>query len=338
MNHVLSSKVRNRRWAFRETGLPACSRGILIRFSPGRFRVRFSLSCVPRVPLLAALAPLVVLLLLPAGEGWADSTKSSAGSANAEPTSESILESSASFADAEDEAGRSVSPWYGRIGMDFSRGRYGTVTEGTVLYVPLTLGYTASDSTWVEVRVPYLQVRTTDRDSVGDTGETPSSAAGIGDVLVSVSHAWTLSHGLRAPWYLDATLWGKLPTADPDRDLGTGKADFTLEAAASRMVGRWSLGGTASWTRTGRTSDYNVRDGWSVAPVVQVPVSAISWLGLSVGYARATVESFDDSLDVVLFLNQYPSRSTSSSVYLLGGLSDGSPDVAIGWSLTFALP
>src|SRR5690606_31835958 len=116
------------------------------------------------------------------------------------------------------------------LGSYYSKGDYGALRDTTIRYFPLS--YEVSRFPWiVSLTVPYLNL-----DGPGDVfleagnvgrGEpgtgTMISEGGVGDVLLSGT--WQFEPVFGGFAYLDFTLQAKLPTADEERDLGTGELD-----------------------------------------------------------------------------------------------------------------
>jgi hypothetical protein len=154
--------------------------------------------------------------------------------------------------------------WQVGTAPSFSSGRYGTSTRTDVFYTPITARrlFDAGDLTFVIpmtcIRgnggvivvngMPVRQERidaagqtgtrtgSTDSTRTGTTAAAPTTACGLGDIIVRGRYyvlderAWYPTIALRAHV--------KVPTASEAKGLGTGRADEGVGVEVSRTIGR----------------------------------------------------------------------------------------------------
>lgn len=126
--------------------------------------------------------------------------------------------------------------------VDYSTGDYGTASVTDIVYVPFSAKYRLEP--WAfNLTVPYIRITGTG-NVVGGSGPpiviggggARTTRSGLGDVLASV--AYSLYPG--SNWVVDLIGEIKLPTADDNDGLGTGKTDYAVSADIATTLGRWS--------------------------------------------------------------------------------------------------
>lgn len=141
-----------------------------------------------------------------------------------------------------------------------SSGSYGEDTESDILYFPVS--YSVNKGKWgAQLTVPHLQV-----EGVGNvlvniggvkravSGNQLERNNGIGDSTLAVTYQMDpLSE--TSP-FIDFRLDIKIPTADRDRGLGTGEADYSAQVDISQNYGDSVLFGTFGYTFRGKTDFY----------------------------------------------------------------------------------
>ncbi len=114
-------------------------------------------------------------------------------------------------------------------GFDYSTGRYGLSSDTRVLDVPFGVKYQAGNLR-LEATIPYLDIKGPGI-SAGDVviagpGSAVSERSGIGDLTATGGWTFLTENGAIPGVELAGTV--KVPTAGSG--LGTGKADFTVQA------------------------------------------------------------------------------------------------------------
>lgn len=213
-------------------------------------------------------------------------------------------------------------------GFDYSRGSYGFADDTEVLSIPANFSY-EQDQWLVRVIVPWLTLK--GPASVVDGGGTPrpttQSTSGLGDVLLS----GTL-HALRGVGQLnlDLTARAKLPTADEDRGLGTGRTDSYLQLEFYRAFDRFIPFATVGYRFLGHSPVYPLKDGAYASLGSSLRVSPRAIVGAAYDWHRRILANADDGEYVTAFFAFNPNLRWNVTGYLLKGLNDGSPDVGVG--------
>jgi len=245
--------------------------------------------------------------------------------------------------------------WEFSTGSDFSSGDYGGDPVDTeITYIPFTTSYQSGLWTF-QAAVPWVQI-----DGAGTVlgagdggvvignprqnpgggpggGEEDFSAtteSGLGDIWLSATYAVdAIPSDL---FYLDLGAKVKLPTADDDKGLGTGKTDFTIQADFFKPVGNETPFLTLAYKSKGEPSDFELDDAMYVSVGSDIGVSPNTHVGLSVDFQESAVSGSDDSLELFGYINQSLSSNWSFMLYGYSGLEDGSPDYGIGFQLSYS--
>ncbi len=129
------------------------------------------------------------------------------------------------------------------LGGYFSTGNYGNSDDTRVRYFPMSYRFGRGD--WsLQISAPYLEIDGSNDlliNGAGISSRTDGSKKGLGDTMVTFKYE--LPNMSSDGPYLDLVLQTKLPTADEDRELGTGKADYSARLDILQPAGRATLFG-----------------------------------------------------------------------------------------------
>ncbi|MBF8723105.1 hypothetical protein [Pseudomonas guariconensis] len=222
-------------------------------------------------------------------------------------------------------------------GVDYSRGDYGTAATSETWYVPVIGKYEAGPMIY-KLTIPYLRIT---NPAVGPGGEPLAGddcgrvESGLGDTVASVDYA--LFDG-RDGGNLLVDLVGKvkLPTADEDRCLGTGKADYSAQVDLVRAFGAVSGFATLGWKKFGDPADSDFRDPvfTSVGLVTRLALGTSA--GAAYDWRQKVTADGDEIRELTLFLTQRLDAHWKVQLYALKGFSDASPDTGGGLQLSRA--
>jgi len=216
-------------------------------------------------------------------------------------------------------------------GFEYSSGKYGSRELSTSWYVPLIVRYDEGPLT-LKATVPYLRnsgevSRTPDGVAIPGTGGTQE---GMGDVVLSAGHALLEAGSLT----VDGVFKLKLPTADADKGLGTGKTDASLQADAIWRVGAVSALVSLGWKKYGDPEGLDFRNpvfasiglSWRVTPEVSI--------GLFHDWRQRLRPRGSEVSESTLFLSYRLQPEWRLQVYAVKGFVEASPDVAGGMMLS----
>jgi hypothetical protein len=241
-------------------------------------------------------------------------------------------------------------------GVYASRGDYGTGTDTTYIYAPLTLKYYATPRLTLGLTVPYIYQENGTLATVGGVpygvygggtgwgghegdGLAPTqstrrrTAGGLGDIVASAGYVLVPE----TPVLPAVSLYGnvKLPTADRDRALGTGEFDVGGGVSLRKGFGLNAVYGYLGYTVVGDPPGFELRNfaSFGVGLSRQVTLRFVPYIELN-GATRISSVT-DDILSASLGFDYYLTPAVSVGAYALKGLTDGAPDLGGGLNLGF---
>ena len=221
--------------------------------------------------------------------------------------------------------------WQYGLSFSYLTGDYGEDEDTDILYTAATVKryFEKGD---VTVTVPYLDISDGGVTFVGGGAEPIPGAdggSGLGDIILKGRYYAVEQDG----WlpFIDLVGSIKLPTADEDKGLGTGEADFTVMAEFARRLQYegWILLGELGYTFVGEPSGYDVDNRWLYN--IGLAREITDKLTLS-GYldGRTAIFSGNDDPLSILLIGEYKIRPDLRFDTMLElGLNDGAPDLAI---------
>jgi hypothetical protein len=209
-----------------------------------------------------------------------------------------------------------------RVGVEQTSGDYGGSGDVTDLYVPVTGVYTAGRYS-VRLTVPYLEVTF---PQAGQTeGQGTTSVSGLGDLLLAAS----VFDVLRSPdrsFAIDLTGKIKFGTANEAEGLGTGENDYSVQMDMLKFLRRGTLIGTLGYTARGDPVGLDLDDAWYVSLGGLRNQGSATRIGLFFDYHAASVAGFDARRELSALVSHELSQRWQLQSYLIGGLSEASPD------------
>ena len=244
--------------------------------------------------------------------------------------------------------------WQVGTAPSFSSGRYGTDTRTDVLYTPITARrlFDDGDLTFVIpmtcIRgnggvivvngMPVRQERldaagqtetrtgTTDSTRTGTTAVTPTTACGLGDIIVRGRY-YVLDE---RSWYPTIALRAhvKAPTASEERGLGTGRPDEGVGVEVSRTIGRGLMAMVdGGYTVIGDRPDFDLNNTWWYdVGLGQNLAKDVVNVSVFVEEYRALVQGLENSRELVTAVSVKSASGWRVQISGSLGLSDGAPD------------
>lgn len=242
-------------------------------------------------------------------------------------------------------------------GFDYSSGKYGTPFNTDIWDVPFSVGYEASR--WsVKLTVPWIDVsgandvipgigrvknnnphgRGHGRGNGGGptppTVETSGSASGLGDVVAQATYG--LVRDDADNFGLDLTGKVKFGTASENKGLGTGQNDYGVNLDAYKGLGAWTLFGGAGYMKYGSSQYIVLHNGWNANAGASYKLTAADTLGAYVYFRQKISDVGYPERELTGYWNHHFSHAWRLQTYVLGGFSDGSPDVGAGATVRYA--
>jgi hypothetical protein len=238
-------------------------------------------------------------------------------------------------------------------GFDYSTGDYGHTEDTEIWYFPIVTKATYGN--WsAKITAPYLRIKgpgqvlgggdavivCDDNSGPGKGGGCPDSntntntvttESGLGDIIGALTYTVDLED---YDLYLDFTGKIKVPTADEDKGLGTGETDYTFQLDATKMFGSTYLFGGVGRRFIGDNAQLPLDDIWlfNVGGGYQINKK----FGVSVAYDfREAASTSEDPSEASAYLTYKITKSVTTQLYGVIGLSDGSPETSVGLQLSY---
>ncbi|MDH5178312.1 MAG: transporter [Gammaproteobacteria bacterium] len=224
--------------------------------------------------------------------------------------------------------------------MDYSQGDYGATIDTEIWYIPFAVKLEQADMVY-KLTVPMLAMSGPGNvigvDAVPGTGNPNErhSEAGMGDTVVAVSKA--LLPYQPGKLFLELTGKIKLPTADETRGLGTGKIDYAIQIDPFYGIRKTSLFATLGYKLQGDPPDITYRNILYYSLGIDYAFTEQIGAGLIYDYRQAGTAGGIAPEELTVYLHRKLDNSRKLLIYLLHGLSDGSPDMGLGINVSYIL-
>lgn len=227
-------------------------------------------------------------------------------------------------------------------GFDYSSGSYGAARDTQIWSLPVTAKY-VHDAWTFKVSVPYLQITGPGGVVAGDgavvvgnaTSQQVTTASGWGDVVMGITYS--LDPLTDYMPFIDLTAKVKAPTANENRGLGTGEADYTLKADFSKTFGAITPFATIGYRFVGNPPGSNLRDTFLASVGADYRLNEKFSTGLIFDYRQSTSRTSQDPAELTPYLNYKITKAVSANLYTVVGFSHGSPDNGVGLQLSYAM-
>ncbi|MBI2514395.1 MAG: hypothetical protein HYV96_20670 [Opitutae bacterium] len=221
-------------------------------------------------------------------------------------------------------------------GFDYSRGSYGLATDTTVTSVPVEFSYEGGPwifrafTSWLTIKGPSAAALTGGAGNL--TRPTSASESGVGDVYLDLTYR---PDAISDGWHLDPTVRVKLPTADEDRGLGTGEADYYAQLTGYRTFGSVTPFVTGGYRILGDSDRYQLRDGAYGSGGAHFRTSDRTVLTASLDWRSRVVDGGDAGTEATVAVTHDLNDRWRLFVYGQKGFTDASPDVGGGMRLSY---
>ncbi len=231
--------------------------------------------------------------------------------------------------------------WSLQTGVDYTSGEYGASEDTRILYVPLTLK-TEGQRYFARVTVPYIEVDAPvggDIIAIGPDGQPIRASTGdrakddgAGDVVAAVGYS--VINSAASGTIVDVVGKVKFGTAQEEKGLGTGEDDYSVQIDGYKLIKRMTYLLTAGYRVYGDPPDLdfdNVFFG-SAGAIYKFQPSMSG--GLVYDFRESIIADGDEQSEVTALITQKLGGKRKIQAYVLGGLSDASPDWGGGLMLT----
>jgi len=224
------------------------------------------------------------------------------------------------------------------LGADYTSGDYGTTSTTTVASIPMGIKYETENLT-LKASLPWLRVTAPTGTSLGPDGRPSSGGtgsrrteSGAGDLVTSLT--WMAYNNTASGIAIDLTGKVKWGTADAGKGLGTEKNDFSAQVDLYKNLGTTALFTTLGYKIFGDPTGINFRNVPYAGIGFSHKTSSLTAFGLTWDYRPKVIDTGKHTSELTGFMTHKMSDSTKAQLYLVKGLSDGSPDWGGGLSLS----
>ena len=218
------------------------------------------------------------------------------------------------------------------VGFDYSSGNYGTADKTKVWSNSYGLIYDRGDYSF-DLTMPYINQNgptgtflVAGGRAVRINGQPVSQTAtvnGWGDVVAGVTRYISLSD--ESDLQFDVRGFIKFGTADATKGLGTGKNDYSLQTDLYVPYGNWNVLGSLGYTVPTSPSEIQLQNYWFASIDGSYKISDKYKVGATFAYQKTEVAGTPDPQDVQIYFRRGVGKASSVRIYMLKGLSNGSP-------------
>ena len=222
-----------------------------------------------------------------------------------------------------------------------ARGDFGLPSDTTIRYLPVR--YEFDSQKWgAQLLVPYLQVEGPGAVLINlggvnraVAGDSVTRESGVGDIVGSlIYHLPTTTDS--GP-FLDLRMDIKVPTADENRGLGSGKTDLNLQLDASQYWREYLLFASVGYSFRGNSSLYpDLGDGAYLQLGAARSLSASVSMGALFDYREAASALTNDIVEAGPYLNWQINDRWSLTGFSLFGFTDSSVDFSVLGQLRYS--
>jgi len=224
-------------------------------------------------------------------------------------------------------------------GVDLTSGKYADNQTTSIFYVPFSAKALFGDFE-AKLTVPYIRIKGPGTVvGGGDVGpinrnrvaNTITTQDGVGDVTASLTYTKFMQDNTL---FVDFTGKVKLPTANEQKNLGTGLTDFTSQIDVTKIVGGVNLFATLGYRFMGSSDTLVLRDGLLGSVGASFDVSKNASLGLFYDYRQSASVRAENPSELTGFISWKLSKKIRLQTYGVVGFSSGSPDTGVGMQIS----
>jgi hypothetical protein len=231
--------------------------------------------------------------------------------------------------------------WSLQTGVDYTSGEYGASEDTRILYIPLTVK-TEGQRYFARVTVPYIEVDAPvggDIIAIGPDGQPIRASTGdrakddgVGDVVAAVGYS--VINGAASGATVDVVGKVKFGTAEEEKGLGTGEDDYSVQIDGYKVFKKMTYLLTVGYRVYGDPPDIdfdNVFFG-SAGAIYKLQPNISG--GLIYDFRESIIAGGDEQSELTAFVTRKIAGNRKVQGYVVGGLSDASPDWGLGLMLT----
>jgi hypothetical protein len=226
------------------------------------------------------------------------------------------------------------------LGAYFSEGDYGEISDTRVRYFPISYKY--QNTHWgYQLTMPYLEVDGIANvliDTGGVSGARGRNAfnatSGVGDLMASINYQFDAVTDSNL--FFNLLLEAKIPTADDQEGLGTGRFDYGIRLDMQTAVSGSTVFGSLGYKFRGETSLYpDLKNSVYLELGVMWPMRDAISTGVIYTYITPASSFSEEIHELLPFVNWALADNWSLMSYAVWGATQDSPDFALGLQLSY---
>lgn len=217
------------------------------------------------------------------------------------------------------------------VGADYSSGDYGASEDTDVWAIPISLKYRTgawrfgASTSWLRVTSP----NNVDADGnfIGNGGKK-TTETGMGDTYLSASYDLLDDYD----YLLGLELKGKvkIPTADEDKFLGSGKIDYAVNIETFKTINNWTPYWNVGYKWKGDPNGIDYNNVWSSSLGFDYKINHDLMLGAAYDWQQKVTRFSQNAQEASVYANYRLNDTNKLNFYLLTGFSNASPDWGSG--------
>lgn len=220
------------------------------------------------------------------------------------------------------------------VGLDFASGDYGTAETTDTYTAPVAVKH--ENGPWtLRASLPLVHVEgsfSRDRGINNSGAGGNRSETGIGDLTVAAHY--TLINNPDG-YSLDLGGKAKIATADKDKTLITsGDNDYSVQADVFRSLPEIAVFATLGYTVKGEPAGIDYTNPFYSSVGLSLPLATGKSVGAAWDYRQKVISGGDPVSEISAFYSQRFDPRNKMQLYVVHGLSDGSPEFGGGVVLT----
>lgn len=231
-------------------------------------------------------------------------------------------------------------------GFDYSSGKFNLPTSTNISYVPYSLKYTEgpysfrASSGYISFASPRNVVTAVEgtpliTDVILTPNEQRSSLrkSGFGDVYLTGSYA--IENPYVTDLFVDLSASIKIPTADENKGLGTGKVDYTVKADASYLFGNFMPFATIGYRIVGKTHLYDLQNTFFASIGLSYYLTYDTSIGVSYDYRESATPGFNSPKEIFGYMDVQLNDNWGLNIYSVVGMNNVTTDIGVGTQLRY---
>ncbi|OUS23941.1 hypothetical protein A9Q99_25635 [Gammaproteobacteria bacterium 45_16_T64] len=240
--------------------------------------------------------------------------------------------------------------WAISAGTFSATGDYGKDQDTRIHMMPVSLSYAAdgwrfkvsSGYLWLDGYRGITNAELHDANGQGCGCDTHDHDAlvslresGVADTTLSAKYRFKPDKQSRV--IVDVSAKFKIPTADSDKSLGTGKQDVGFRVGSYWRFPDWWGVLDLGYKFRGEPSNVKLNDTAQLIIGGFIPLNSANTMGLNMKIREASQEHKDPIRELQVFLNHTLDKQNRMTLLLVNGLSDSSPDWGLStqWRYSF---